>query len=350
MTDENIALINAKPLIKVNGQERADMQEAVLYMRVNLPFSGMSHAELRLVNWGTTGDGGESTYAFQQILHGDHIEIFAGDNNQSPIFNGEITAIEELYGQGAPRMVLLMEDKLHRLAKQRKSRVFESVSVNDLVQNVLSDADLTGDIQVSSDTGVWHQMNETNLAFLQRVLWPYEIALRHQTNHVSAKPEEEDSQPVDINTQSGVTALRIIADLNHQYLAANVKGFSLETDETTDGSNNDSGSSSGEDAKTLLNNLGWGSEDLMTYPFSRNQSEANAWATAGFRKKSGEFLQGDLLISGDSKLRTGKQINLSGASNRLNGKYRIVQAQHLFDTGNGYKTRLKIIRSSWNPN
>lgn len=348
MTDENVALINAKPLIKINGQERADMQEAVLFMRVSLPFSGMSHAELRLVNWGVTSEGGESGYAFQQIVHGDHIEIYTGSTNQPAIFDGEITAIEEMYGQGAPRLVLLMEDKLHRLAKQRKSRVFESVSVNDLVQTVLSDAELTGDIQVSSDTGVWHQLNETNLAFLQRILWPYEIAMRNQNNNVRVKAEEDDAQPVAINTQSGMTSLRVIADVNHQYLAATIKGFNLDADEATDGSDNDSQAGSGQDAKSILNNLGWGSEDLLAFPFSRNQSEANAWSRAAFRKKSSEFLQGDLLVSGNPNLITGKQIDLAGASDRLNGKYRIVQAQHLFDMANGYKTRLKITRSSWN--
>ena len=347
MTDDTISLVAAKPLIKVNGQEKADMQSALLFMRVNLPFSGMSHAELRLVNWGVTDESSESTYAFQQLKHGDAVEISVASNT---IFSGEITAIEELYGQGAPRMVLLMEDKLHRLAKQRKSRVFESVSVNDLVQSVLSDAGLNGDIQVSSDTGVWHQLNETNLGFLQRILWPYEIALRHHNNSVRVKAEEDDNQPVAINTQSGVTNLRVIADLNHQYTAANIKGFNLDADEATDSSANQSPAGEGQDAKALLNQLGWGSEDLLAYPFSRNQSEARAWANAAFRKQSEEFLQGDLHISGNSQLITGKQIELSGASSRLNGKYRIVQAQHLFDMNNGYQTRLKISRSRWNQN
>lgn len=344
MTDENISLVAAKPSIKVNGQEKADMQSALLYMRVNLPFSGMSHAELRLVNWGTTDESAESTYAFQQLHHGDAVEILVNNNT---IFSGEITAIEELYGQGAPRMVLLMEDKLHRLAKQRNSRMFESISVNDLVQTVLSDAGLNGDIQVSSDTGVWHQLNETNLGFLQRILWPYEIALRHQNNTVRVKAEEDDNQPIAVHTQSGVTSLRVIADLNRQYIAANIKGFNLDAGEETNAFSDESPAGEGQDSKSLLNQLGWGSEDCLTFPFSRNQSEANAWAAAAFRKKSGEFLQGDLLVSGDSTLCTGKQINLSGASSRLNGKYRIVQAQHLFDMSNGYQTRLKITRGRW---
>lgn len=346
MTEENASLVSARPSIRVNGNRRADMEQAAIFMRINLPFSGMSHAELRLTNWGAQ-ESGESGYVFQDLAHGDRVEISVADKI---IFAGDVTAIEEVYGQGAPRLVLLMEDSLHKLAKQRKSRVFESVSVNDLVQTVLSDANLSGDIQVSSDTGVWHQLNETNLAFLQRIIWPYGIAVRNQGDTLRVKAEEQDSHPVEINTQSGVSLLRITADLNHQYLSSQVKGFNLDADEQTDSSESDSQSESGQDAKQLLNNLGWGSDDLLAYPFSRNQSETDAWARANFRRRSGEFLTGELISSGNADLMTGNQINLSGASERLNGKYQIVHTQHLFDTSNGFKTRLKFTRSSWNQN
>lgn len=348
MSEDTAELISAKPRIAINGTARADMEAAVLFMRVNLPFTGMAHAELRLLNWGTTDEGSEAGYAFQQIALGDRIQLAAGDSAEPALFEGEVTAIEEAYGQGAPRLVLLMEDKLHHLAKQRKSRVFDSVSVNDLVQTVISDASLTGTIQVSSDTGIWHQLNETNLGFLLRVLAHYDIPLRCSAGDVRAKADEEDAQPVEINTQSGISSLRIVADVNRQPLALKVNGFNLDADEAAQGQASDSGASEGKDAKTVLNELGWGSEDVMAYPFARNQGEANDWADAVFRRRASEFLHGELLISGNTQLRTGKQIQLTGASTRLNGKYRIVQAQHLFDVANGYKTRVKLTRSSWN--
>lgn len=350
MTDDSAALLSAKPRIAINGQSRTELEPAVLNMRVNLPFSGMSHAELKLLNWGSTDGNGEARYAFQSISLGDRVEISIGESTEAPIFNGEVTALEEMYGQGAPRLVLLLEDKLHRLAKQRNSRAFESMSVNDVVQNVLADASLSGDIQVSSDTGVWHQLNETNLGFLQRLLWPYAIPVRCSGDNVRAKAEEEDAQPVEIHTQSGVTSLRVIADLNGQYQSAQVKGFNLEANEPVSGSENDPNSSSGKSAKQLLSDLGWGGDDLFVYPFARNASEGNAWATAMFGKQAKEFLRGDVLLAGNAKLKTGKQIELSGASDRLNGKYNIVQAQHLFDTAGGYKTRLKFARNFWNQN
>lgn len=342
-------LISARPRIAVNGEARADLQAAVLFMRINMPFSGMAHAEVRLVNWGTNGENsGEAGYAFQQIALGDRLEIGAGDTQSPLLFAGEVTAIEEVYGQGAPRLVLLLEDKLHRLAKLRNNRVFESVSVNEVVQTLLGDVNLTGDIQVSNDRGVWHQLNETGLGFLLRVLAPYGIPVRYSENSARVKPDEDDAQPVAVNTQSGVTSLRIIADVNRQPRGLNVQGFNLDADESASGSSQDSGASGGTDARQTLAQLSWGGDEILTYPPARHQAEADAWARAAMRTKAQTFLHGELVASGNAQLRTGKQIELSGASARLNGKYHILQAQHLFDLANGYQTRVKIARASWN--
>lgn len=346
---EPASLISARPRIAVNGEARADLQAAVLFMRVNMPFSGMAHAEVRLVNWGTNGENsGDAGYAFQQIALGDRLEIGAGDTQAPLLFTGEVTAIEEVYGQGAPRLVLLLEDKLHRLAKLRNNRVFESVTVNDLVQTLLGDVNLDGDIHVSNDRGVWHQLNETGLGFLLRVLAPYGIPVRYSENSVRVKVDEDDAQPVAIDTQSGVTSLRIIADINRQPRGLSVQGFNLDADENASGSSQESGASGGADARQTLAQLSWGGDEILTYPPARHQAEADAWARAAMRTKAQTFLHGELIASGNAQLRTGKQIDLSGASARLNGKYQILQAQHLFDLANGYQTRVKIARASWN--
>lgn len=348
MTSENIAVINSKPRVRINNEIRNDLSIALMFMRINSPFSGMASAELRFLNWVGNAENSEADFAFQSIALGDRVEILAGDTDQSALFVGDITAIEETYGNGAPQLTLLMEDDLHLLAKQRRSRVFDSVSINDLLQSVLSDAGLNGDIQVSSDTGTWHQLNESNLAFLYRVLSPFDVAIRTDSNAIRIKSEEDDANPVSLHAQQQIKKMRIIADLNHQYTSSEIKGFNLDADEETSATESDSQAESGTDASQILSQLGWGGEELMAHPFSRNQSEATAWATAAFRKKSKQFVHGDLICTGDARLRTAKQIELTGASSRLNGKYRVMQSQHTFDQTDGYKTRLKITRSSWN--
>ncbi len=101
-----------------------------------------------------------------------------GEDPEVIVFDGEITAVEERYGGGAPQLVLLVQDRLHHLARARHSRTFDDQSADDLVSTIASGAGLSGDANVSTVTHTWHQINESDLAFLSRVLGPFGIALR----------------------------------------------------------------------------------------------------------------------------------------------------------------------------
>ena len=51
-----------------------------------------------------------------------------------PLFMDVVTALEERYGDGAPQLVILAEDPLHKLARSRASRVFENKGLADVVR------------------------------------------------------------------------------------------------------------------------------------------------------------------------------------------------------------------------
>ena len=99
MTDE--AFISVKPLIKIDGEENRDLNEALSSMVINLPLSGMAHGELSFSNWIRSGDDAALGFGFQEIGFGKRIEILMGEENTVPIFSGDITAVEERYGNSA---------------------------------------------------------------------------------------------------------------------------------------------------------------------------------------------------------------------------------------------------------
>ena len=68
---------------------------------MHLPASGMASAETRVVNW-ATGTGAAPDFAFQDLRLGSRIEILLGETARSAVFAGEITALEERFGDGAP--------------------------------------------------------------------------------------------------------------------------------------------------------------------------------------------------------------------------------------------------------
>jgi phage protein D len=341
----DLPLVNARPRVSIDGSVRAALEEAALEMEIQLPHSGMSHAELRLLNWGPSS-GGQPDFLFQDIRPGSRMELFLGESDGAA-FSGEITAMEERYGDGAPQLVLLAEDALHRLARQRHNRVFETKSLDDVIRSIAAEAGLQSDSNVSSGSGTWIQGNESNLAFLMRLLAPHDVCLRLQDGYLRARDHEPDPVPVALNPASALT-IRIIADLNRLPVRIDVNGYSLESDSEARGSEaNVTPAPNGRTGASLLAELGWEGAAILPHPFARSQQEADALAGRQFRQRVGRFLHGEIVCQGNSDLRCGREVQLADVSPRLAGRYRVMVCRHSFDMAEGLRTRIRIQRPDW---
>ncbi|TQV71502.1 hypothetical protein FLL45_20325 [Aliikangiella marina] len=343
MTIESIQ--NIRPTIKIDGEENADLQTALKAFVINLPLSGTSHGEITATNWINNSENGELGFGFQEAGLGKSIEILMGEDNQTPIFSGEITAVEERYGEGGPQIILLVQDKIHILARQRENRVFEEMSPDDIVNEIASELGLTADVNVSTAVANYHQLNESNLAFLMRILNSFGVAVRIEENNLRVKAEEPDSEPVELSTSDSALKVRLIADLNHQPSQITVKGFNPDNNEVVshDASELDL-PADGKTAKDLADELSWPGENIVPQPFPRTQSEAESLAKSHFTRQAKRFISGDVQCMGEPSLKSGKEINLSGVSARFQGKYQVVHCTHCFSNQSGFETHLKINR------
>ena len=334
---DSTGFIHARPRVLVDGEDRPDLNDAVQAAEVCLPLHGRAHAELRLVNW-LNGD-----MAFREIRLGDSISLEMGESSEAPVMDGEITGIEERYGEGAPQLVLLVEDKLHRLARQRNNRRFEAMTVDEVIEQVLGDTNLSGDTNVNSATATWLQMNESNLAFLMRLVAAYGLGLRMEGDRVRAKPEEEDREPLGLSPEQGTAKIvRIVTDLNHQPSSVTIQGHDLSSDETVmHEANRLQLAANGTLASDELSRLGWETASVIPHPFARRQSDAEAMANGQFNRAASRFLYGEILCSGAPGLRAGREIDLSDVSDRLAGRYRISDCRHVFGAA-GYDTLIKV--------
>lgn len=344
---ENLSLVNVRPRVTIDGQERANMGEAALAMQVHLPRIGMANAELRLLNWAPTSSG-QPDFLSQEIRLGSRIELLLGESADSAIFKGEITAIEERYGDGAPQMVILAEDALHRLARQRHNRVFEAMSLDDVIQQIAGEANLQSDVNVSSSTATWLQVNESNLAFLMRQLTPYDVGLRIENNQLRVRDDEPDPQPVALDPGDNALNIRLIADLNQLPREVKVKGYNLESDSEADATSSSiTPAPGGQTGTSLLADLGWEGESTLPHPFARAQQEAETLATRQFRQRANRFIHGEIICRGTIDLRSGREVELNNVSPRLAGRYRVMECWHQFDLANGLRTRIKVQRPDW---
>lgn len=344
------AFANARPRLKINGEFSSAMEAATLAIDCHQPQSGMAHSEFRFTNWGTVDGGTEPDFILQGIKLGDQIELFFGNSPDSVIFQGEVTAIEERYGEGAPQLILLAEDKLHRLARQRYSRSFENMSLDDVVRQVSSDTGLNCDVSIATFQSTWHQLNESNLAFLMRLAAHHDVNIRLENGMLRAKDEAPDQNPLELNAQNQVDKVRLTVDLNHQVQEVLVKGYNPNSAEAVSGrASSLQPAPSGQSAASALSRQGWQEQVVAPHPFARSQAEADALAKKRYRNRAKRFVYGELVCRGQPSLNVSREIKLSGVSSRFAGLYKIVDCNHRFDQSNGYQTRLKLQKPDWKP-
>lgn len=354
MNQSTSAFVSTRPGIKIDGELRDDLQEALLAMVVNLPLHGSAHAELQFSNWGRREGEREPSYILSEIMLGAAVEVLIEDGSSpgqsQSLFKGEITAIEEKYGEGAPLIVLLLQDKLHHLARNRHNRSFEDQSPDDLVQSIASAAGLQADAAISSLTTTWHQLNESDLAFLVRVGNRFDIGIRLEDNRLRARAEEADPDPITLNIQDSALKVRLITDLNHQPIVSQVDGYNLANADTASfRSESMTPVPAGTTAAATLNDLGWQGEEIVPQPFPGSNAEAEAYAKAAFRRQAKRFIQGEIICQGEASLKPGREIELSDVSPRLRGTYQVVHCVHRFDNNVGFETHLKVNKGGWQP-
>ncbi|MCD9460627.1 hypothetical protein LU351_16600 [Marinibactrum halimedae] len=320
-------------------------------MVVNLPLSGCAHAELTLSNWGRPEGEDDPDFTLADLSLGTEVEILMGEEDDTSLFIGDITAIEEQYGEGAPTLALLLQDGLHKLARTRGSRAFEDMSPNDVISAVASDAGLTPDVNVSTLTSHWHQLNESHLAFLLRLLARFDIALRLENGQLRAKPEQEDPEPVQVDADDNALKIKLLVDVNHQPTLTTVSGFNVaDNEETNYEAEQIEPAPAATSAAHQLHELQWGSDESVPHPFARSNAEAEAYAKAHFHRQAKRFVQGSVVCQGEALLHSGREVEITGVSRRLAGRYQVVHCTHRFDNDTGFETHLKVNRADWGAN
>lgn len=340
------AYVSARPRIAIDGETRADLGSALRALTVNRPLNGMAHAELHLVFWGAADDDPGPSYRFLDVALGTRLTVAFGQDAPVEVFSGEITALEERYGGGAPRLVLLAQDRLHRLARQRRSRSFDDQSLDAVIAAIASDGGLAADANVSTVSATWHQLNESDLGFLLRLLAPFGAALRLDGETLRARPEAPDPAPIELDTNDNALDVRLIADLAQQPGEVRVRGFDPATDEELDASaGTPTSPGDGQSAGDLLAGLGWPAVEPLPRPFPWRQGLADGFAQGALDRRAHGFVAGEIRCVGDPSLAPGREVDLSGTTARLAGRYRVVHCVHRFDAADGYRSHLRVARA-----
>jgi phage protein D len=336
----------ARPTVRINDQEYPLVRDLLLAMSMTESEGGMSRLELRVSNIASDSSNG-ATLAFEddQILKlGAQINIYAGDENAPrEIFRGQITGLEAEYPESAPpELVVLAEDAFQRSRMARRTKVWAKTSIDKVAQAVASQLSLKPVITGLKETiGTEFQLNESDLAFLRRLLARYDADMQVVGTEMHVSPRKDVSRGnVELKFTGQLRRARICADLAHQVTKITVAGWDYSRGEAVTGSstgaNLQPGSGRG-GAQILHDTLGDRSEHVGDAAIA-DQNEAQALADALFDQRARPFVLVEGTAEGNPALRVGTQVKLTGLGGRFSNTYYVVQACHKFDSDNGYQT------------
>jgi phage protein D len=339
-----------RPSIFVDGTEDAGLAQGLLRMSVQEDVQGLYRAELRFGNWGPKN----SQIGF---LHFDRKKLDFGKRIRlelegQVLFDGRISAIEAVFGEGAsPEISVLLEDLLQDLRMTRRTRTFENKTDKQVIEAIATDHGLTATVSLTGQAHkILAQVNQSDLAFLRDRARAAGAELWIEGTQLYVKPRSSRTgQPLKLKYGGDLRQFTALADLAHQRTSVTVSGWDV--------SNKTAIKQKADDA-TVRNELGndsSGSKILNSaFKKKRNESiahmvpltsaEATAQAEAWFRAVARRFVVGHGLAHPNAKLRVGTWVELDGVGNLFNGKYYLAAVRHVFDGTGGFRSEFTAER------
>ena len=341
-----LALYTARPTVRVNGSEQERVTGLLLEMDMTEHEDGLSTLELKLENVASTS-AGESDFAFEDeraIKLGDTITVYCGEESApTEIFRGLVSAFEGEFGEeSAPRLVVLSEDTLQKARLKRRTKTFDNQTIAAIASSIANDLGLTPQVSgFSQSIGTQVQFNESDLAFLRRLLARYDGDVQVVGSELHVSPRRDVQRgTVDLTLHSQLRRVTILADLAHQVSEVTVTGWDASRGQRINGRSSGTRRGPGDGR--------WGSELLSTAVGRRTHQvahlvadgddEARALADAAFDERQRRFVKAQGTAEGNPLIRVGTHVRLAGLSARFNNTYYVTRCCHRFDLERGYET------------
>lgn len=341
------AIYSARPTLRFAGQEDARASQLVAAMRMDESEGGMSRLELRLSNWAsTTGGGAETAFpAGSKLALGARIEVYVGDEAEPrEIFRGRISAIECDFRTGVPpETTVLAEDALQAARLARRSKVYPKQSPKAVAEVVARGLGLVPVVAgLSAPVDTWAQIDESDLAFLRRLLGRFDADLQIVGDELHVSPRGDVARgTLELQLYGQLGRVRVAADLADQASAVSVRGWNAAQGVAVTGiatAGTHLGSGAGRDGKAVLAQTFGERRERLSEVSVASDDEARAVAEAAFDRRARRFVRADATTEGNARLRVGTQVRLTGIDPRFDNVYYVVRASHLYDTKQGYRT------------
>lgn len=344
-------IYQARPVVEVEGERNPMVQQLLQGLELRESEGGLSALEMRFVNAALTEREGVE-YAFEYsdldlLSLGKSVRILAGDESDPmEIFRGRISGLEFVLREGGgPELVVLAEDSLQKLRMARRTKVYPSSSVADVVRRVAADAGLVPVVSGLFDTlDPIAQLNESDLAFLRRLLSRYDADLQVVAGELQVTPRSEVRRgTLTLELHSQLRSVRMLADLADQTCGVTFSGWDVSQGEqiTARSSSTNLGPGQGRSAEQFLRNHFETRIEHLGGVAAENDREARALADAAYLRRARRFVRVEGETEGTPALRVGTHLTITGVGPRFENTYYVTLVRHRFDLQSGYRAEFE---------
>lgn len=343
------AIYNARPTLRFDGVDDPRASGLIRALSMRESEGGLRALEITFDGVASTDRGVEPSFADGGVLRfGAQIEVYLGERDRPcEIFRGRVTAMEAVYAEGAaPLMQICAEDALLAARFARRSAVYTDQSPAQVVEAVAAELGLTPVVSaLTTPVATWAQIDETDLAFLRRLLARFDADLQVVGRELQVAPRAE-VQRNQLTLQEGrdLHAIALRADLAHQLTSVQARGWDAvagsavkaEVTSLTHG-----GPGAGRDGATLLRDAFGQRADNLGHLAVSAQDQAQALAEAAFDRRARRLVCARGTSHGHPELRVGSVVAIEGCGAWFDNEYYVVSTQHRWDLASGYRTEFE---------
>lgn len=358
MTDTLLATTG--PVFTVAGEVMHRLSPDCVRLVVDEGTEGLKTLEAHFLATGIGAPGPPG-----DLLHLDGSELdfgsdlqvaVGGDTTQRTVFDGTVSALELIIGDGEPpRVVVLAEDRLMRLRLTRRLRSWTNVSDADLARRLASEHGLDADVSVTGPTyDVVQQVNQSDLAFLRERarLLQADLWCEGRTLHLAERSSRSGAR-VTLTAGADLLACRLAADLAHQRTEVRVSGYDARSqkviDEVAGADTIHAEATSGRTGPEVLEKALGVSASYRVRENPLTTAEASAWARAEMLRRARRFVTASGLTRGTPDLGVGSLVRLELVGPPFDGDgYYVTRATHTFDNERGLRTAFEAERPTLN--
>jgi len=346
MAPDGSVVSSRRPTIEIDGQKLPALSPNISRFKMREARGGMSSLELTAYDVLSfpNGTAGYGATAASPLRLGAAIKVGMGPTHDpQEIFDGLITALEVEAGpQSAPVFTVLAEDRLVKLRRKRRSRTFDDQSPADVVQAVASDHGLRAEIEeLDAPVSTWVQMNESDLAFLRRLLEAVDADLQLTGSKLQVVPIAlAPRAQTTLTLGETLLKVRVTADLVEQATETRVGSLDPETGEAIAAvaTSGRMGPGRGRDGPAILRDVLGDVREHVGHFRPMSESHAGVLARAAYGQRARRFVRAEGTAQGDGAIRVGGWIDLAGINPFFVNSYNVVEAIHRYDLDHGYLT------------